>query len=221
VNMIVPNTIKDTIQTKVIFNGLNEMHDAVNESIGYATTTFSGKPMNNARFNYLPVAVAIYLFVTIALFFRFLRNILSLIKRKRHGIKLHYQDVGIILINEKITPHSFGKNMFINKDDYKDGKIVEEILIHERSHIKQRHYIDIIFIELLIIFFWFNPIIYLYRNRIKLNHEFLADNTVIRNKKNIIYYQTLLIRMADQKKTIIAYMYFIFKWILHKEENRL
>jgi len=203
VNVFAPQTTETAKQEAVIFNGLEEIHHTVNESIEQTATTLSGNLQNNIHLNYLPIAGIIYLLVTATLFIRFLRNIFSIVKLKRHGIELQYPNAGIILIKEKIIPHSFGKYMFINKEDYENGQITEEIIIHEWSHIRQRHFLDIIFMELLIIFFWFNPILYLYRNKIKLNHEFLADNAVIRKNKNIPYYQTLLIRMADQQNSSI------------------
>ncbi|WP_288881536.1 M56 family metallopeptidase [Pedobacter panaciterrae] len=46
---------------------------------------------------------------------------------------------------------------------------------HETVHVKQFHTLDILLIELIGVFFWFNPIIYYYRNSLKLIHEYLAD----------------------------------------------
>ncbi len=47
---------------------------------------------------------------------------------------------------------------------------------HENVHIKQFHSIDRLFIEVVGIFFWFNPIVYCYRNSLKCIHEYLADD---------------------------------------------
>lgn len=46
---------------------------------------------------------------------------------------------------------------------------------HENIHVKQFHTADILLIELISVFFWFNPMIYCYRNSLKLIHEYLAD----------------------------------------------
>lgn len=46
---------------------------------------------------------------------------------------------------------------------------------HENVHIKQLHTLDIVLIELIRVFFWFNPLVYCYRNSLKLIHEYLAD----------------------------------------------
>ncbi len=49
------------------------------------------------------------------------------------------------------------------------------ILEHEFVHARQLHSLDVIFFELMGIFFWFNPVIYLYKTAIKDVHEFIAD----------------------------------------------
>ena len=46
---------------------------------------------------------------------------------------------------------------------------------HENIHVKQLHTLDLILLEIIGVFFWFNPIIYVYRKSLKLIHEYLAD----------------------------------------------
>jgi hypothetical protein len=46
---------------------------------------------------------------------------------------------------------------------------------HENVHVKQFHTLDIFIIELISVFFWFNPLIYCYRSSLKFIHEYLAD----------------------------------------------
>jgi hypothetical protein len=106
------------------------------------------------------------------------------------------------LIKEKLVPHSFGKYIFVNRTDYENGRIAEEIIIHEWAHIRQKHTLDNIFMEILIAFFWFNPVCYGYKKKIKLNHEFLADEAVIQSNRPIFDYQMLLINSIRQQPNI-------------------
>jgi len=70
---------------------------------------------------------------------------------------------------------------------------VEDLLVeHELTHTKQLHTIDIIFIELVVVFFWWIPFIYLLRNTAKLNHEFLADKGVCKKVERINLYQEMI-----------------------------
>jgi len=52
----------------------------------------------------------------------------------------------------------------------------------------------------MIAFGWFNPVFYLYRSKIRQNHEFLADDAVIKNNKECIpAYQTILIKLDGKR----------------------
>ncbi|NER19135.1 M56 family metallopeptidase, partial [Spongiivirga citrea] len=91
-------------------------------------------------------------------------------------------------------PHTFLNYIFINKAEYEQDKINEELLLHEYEHVKQKHSYDILFVEFLQLFFWFNPFLYLIKKSIKLNHEFLADNAVLKTDIEIHKYQELLLK---------------------------
>jgi TonB family protein len=67
-----------------------------------------------------------------------------------------------------------------------------EIMVHEMTHVKQLHSLDGLFFELLSVFFWYNPICYLYKVSIKETHEFLADNAVVKDKSNLAEYAKLI-----------------------------
>ena len=109
---------------------------------------------------------------TISLVFltRFLRNLSSLLKliSKNRILK---NDLNIVLIKEDISPFSFFKYLFLNRSKYDKGLISKEILAHESIHGKQMHSLDILFIEVCLILFWFNPILWLYKNEISENQK--------------------------------------------------
>ena len=70
-----------------------------------------------------------------------------------------------------------------------------QIIQHEEGHISQFHSLDIIYLELLRIIFWFNPFVHGYRMAIATVHEYLADEYVL--KKNLGHpYLKLLARQV-------------------------
>jgi hypothetical protein len=83
---------------------------------------------------------------------------------------------------------------------YENEEIEDEILRHELSHVKQKHSIDILFIELILVFVWLNPVLYLFKRSIQLNHEFLADESVLNFSENTHRYQYLLLNQAATTK---------------------
>ena len=65
----------------------------------------------------------------------------------------------MIFLKQQILPHSFLNYIYVNGDQYLNGEIDEKLLAHEMAHVKQKHSWDIIFIELIHMIFWFNPIL--------------------------------------------------------------
>jgi hypothetical protein len=84
-----------------------------------------------------------------------------------------------------MDPCCFFSNIYLNRDDYLKGRIDKELFDHELEHVRQSHTIDIILIELLKILYWFNPVHILYDRAIRINHELLADNEVLRDRSDI------------------------------------
>ncbi|MCY7353368.1 MAG: M56 family metallopeptidase [Cytophagaceae bacterium] len=68
----------------------------------------------------------------------------------------------------------------------------DTILAHERVHARQLHSADVLLIELLLIFNWFNPVVYLYRRSLRAVHEFIADQQASRYAPTKADYAMLL-----------------------------
>ena len=73
--------------------------------------------------------------------------------------------------NMNKSAFSFFNFLFVSKD----MPMRDVIMRHEQVHIRQLHSADIMLFELLAIFNWFNPIIYLYKKAVRYIHEFIAD----------------------------------------------
>ncbi|MEO6978548.1 MAG: M56 family metallopeptidase, partial [Mucilaginibacter sp.] len=123
----------------------------------------------------------------------FVKNLNTIRLAVQHNKRVDYMGTEIILVNEQLTPHTFLNYIFLNKDEYASRQIEDGVLKHELAHASQRHSADVIFIELLQIFCWFNPFIPLYRKAIQLNHEFIADAAVLATNNNVCDYQQLLL----------------------------
>lgn len=68
-----------------------------------------------------------------------------------------------------------------------------EIIRHEQNHLKQNHFIDIIFIEFIKAFQWFNPVIYLFNRSLRAIHEYQADQDCLNSGVSMVNYQSLLL----------------------------
>lgn len=144
----------------------------------------------------------VYAIIVLILAARFFWNLYFFYSTSKNNKSQIVDNQKIVLVKKAILPHSFWNTIFINKDDFENGKIPNELIAHEKAHLVQKHSLDILFVEVLQIFFWFNPLIVFFEKAIKLNHEFLADEAVNKQFDEVRNYQTLLLDFASQKTTV-------------------
>ena len=124
---------------------------------------------------------------------RFMANLLRIRLRIKKNPKFKENFVTKVLLKQALPPHTFFNFIFLNQKQHQEGNIPQEVLLHEETHAKQKHSLDILFIELAQVMLWFNPLIYLFKSSIKLNHEFLADKAVIKKSYDYSQYQNTLL----------------------------
>ena len=103
------------------------------------------------------------------------------------GITLH-------VIPGNQTPFSYFRHIVINEQDYRDNP--REILTHEHAHISLRHSWDVLFVELVKLFQWWNPAAWLLCRELRQVHEYEADMAVLNQGVDAKQYQLLLIRKS-------------------------
>jgi hypothetical protein len=102
----------------------------------------------------------------------------------------------VVLSEMEHPPFSFFPYVVIPKKIFESGDYLE-ILEHEKAHIRQGHTFDLLFSELLIVFLWFNPFMWLIKRAIVLNHEYLADNSSLKSSCSIKEYQYKLLNIPN------------------------
>lgn len=100
-------------------------------------------------------------------------------------------EIKIIRVAQNISPFSFFNWVFIPEKHSVEFEN-DEIINHEKVHIQQVHTLDLLVSELLIVFQWFNPIVWLYRFSFKEIHEYTADSLVLKKGTDINNYQNLI-----------------------------
>lgn len=125
--------------------------------------------------------------------FRFMYNLFKIWKRIRNNPKTKHSAIYRILLKEQLPPHTFLRYIFLNKQKFETKSIPNSVLLHEETHAIQRHSLDVLFLEVLQLVFWFNPLIYAFKKTIKLNHEFLADSAVLKGQEDHLNYQNTLL----------------------------
>ncbi|MEY8758103.1 M56 family metallopeptidase [Chryseobacterium tongliaoense] len=130
----------------------------------------------------------------VTLFF-LIKAIISVVRiKKLNGKRVNYLNYKTIITEDSLSPFSFWNTIYIGKNYFKNNEIDSRIFLHEKSHLDQKHSLDLLFIEILKIFTWFNPAIYFYKKAMVTNHEFLADESVLKINSNIKDYQRLILQ---------------------------
>ncbi len=148
--------------------------------------------------NYWPIIIWCIYGVGMSIFLvKFIVNLFKIFSTIKKNTKYKKHNFINVLVNELQIPYTFFNYIFLNKQEFEQHKIPQEVLLHEQTHAKEKHSIDILLIELLQIFFWFNPLIYIFKKAIKLNHEFLADRSVIKEGIQPNKYQQLILSFSS------------------------
>lgn len=147
---------------------------------------------------WLPYLIATFALVSVFFLFRFVYNLTSIYKKIKDKATIQWQGATLVLLEETTLPYTFLNFVFINKTHYTNAGIEQELFSHELAHVRQKHSVDVLLIEVLRIIFWFNPLLYLFKQAIQLNHEFLADEAVNTVYQDVRAYQYLLLSKATE-----------------------
>ena len=123
--------------------------------------------------NWLQVIIFIYL---AGLSIMFLKNLFILLKWNFTWLRTHDSEgVAYTKNNEVFTLFT---RIFVPAS-LREEEDLDNVLLHEKAHIQQLHFIDLMLIEFTLLLTWFNPFSWLISRMIKENHEHLADRQVL------------------------------------------
>ena len=166
----------------------------------------------------------LYLLIAALLLFRFVHNLHEIKKlTKKSGSEV--EGMRLVLLNENTTPFSFFHFLFIGKKPFEEGIVDRSMIRHELIHSQQLHSIDILMVELLSVFFWFNPFVWQFKKAISENHEYLADAGVVKAGVDLECYSKQLIESiypAAARSLVSGFSYVQTKnriLMLRKEKN--
>ena len=136
--------------------------------------------------NWLQVLIFVYV---AGLAIMFLKNLFVILKwnltwqrnRNEEGVAFIKKDQVFTLFTKIFVPGSL-----------KDQDDLDNVLLHEKAHIHQLHFIDLMLMEITLLLTWFNPFSWLISRMIKENHEHLADREVLSAGVNPARYRAQL-----------------------------
>jgi hypothetical protein len=159
--------------------------DAINSATTETTKSIFSEP-----------STWIFLIYTIGIAVIFIRILLGLsmiLKLYFTGQKTQKQHFTLIETSSETEPFSFFNWVFISKNNDFSESEQNEIIAHEKAHVRQKHAFDLLLIEFLGLLLWFNPLIYFYKKALRDTHEYLADKETIIHFSDKKQYLNLLI----------------------------
>ena len=153
----------------------------------------------------------VYGTVTAVLIIRLVRNLVSIAYRIRQHPTVRHAEATVVLLPTDTRPHTFLNYLFVGQAHYEKQEIEPELFTHELTHIRQQHSVDILLVELISCFYWFNPALFFVRRAMRLNHEFLADQSVNSQHQNVVRYQQLLVSKLTPTKPVFLTSAFTFQ----------
>ncbi|WP_192823396.1 M56 family metallopeptidase [Rufibacter sp. LB8] len=182
-----------------------ELVEISQAEVGLATEPLE-EPFNVWPFVYAAYGLGVLFFLV-----RFGRQVWNLHRFKRQesaAYRLQNQAT-VYFTHGQMPTFSFLNTVFLDNSQTLSPQETDRILQHEQVHLNQKHSLDILWVTLVGIVFWFNPLLYFYRKALEQTHEFLADAHVVKSA-SLQEYSSLLLKQVFQKIDFQVGSYFFF-----------
>jgi N-acetylmuramoyl-L-alanine amidase len=194
---------KHAPQTSVI-----KMLQVVTASDEYIDEVIIATP-KKSNFSSMKILPFLYLLVSVVLFGMLIQMLFSIFVLWKKGEPVKIEQIHFINTDAaKGTPFSFFKYIFWNQQIDMHSPAGNRIFKHELAHIQERHSWDKMFINLVLIVFWSNPIFWLIRRELSMIHEFIADKRAVEDGDTSAFASMILAATYPQHQNIITNNFF-------------
>ncbi len=159
--------------------------------ISQLTTSVSTVTTESTSINWTSI---LFVLISLGMTLMFIRNVIAGFKiRSLYLGSEKYRHVEFTEVRTKKDhlPFSFFRYIFFSTVKLKEEDRLT-ILNHEIHHVRAKHTWDVLFVEAIKVFFWWNPLVYLYKKAITENHEYAADHAAIKQGSRKEYCALLL-----------------------------
>lgn len=151
-------------------------------------------------FAYLAISVLIAIMIIHALW-----KVAALI-RQHPSRKI--EDINIIETEAQGTPFSFFRFIFWNRNIDIESGTGQKIFKHELVHVREKHSADRLFLNIVLIPFWANPIFWLIKRELTVIHEFIADSKAVEDQDTASFAAMIIEAAYPQHRFDISSTFF-------------
>ncbi|MBR4593880.1 MAG: hypothetical protein IKO33_04790 [Bacteroidaceae bacterium] len=144
----------------------------------------------------LQILLAAYLAGLIVMLLLRVRSILKVSAIVRRGETVERGDGYRIVVTDKnVSPFSWLGTIVVRQKDY--AGIDSNVLRHEKAHIAHGHPLELMLVDFMSLFQWFNPAVWVLRRDLCLVHEQQADADVLNSLSDARPYQFMLLSQSQ------------------------
>ncbi|MNJ93077.1 Regulatory protein BlaR1 [compost metagenome] len=151
--------------------------------------------------NNWPILSALFYFGVLLMTIRLAIQFTSLYMIHRKSNPDTVANYKVRTLNESVSPFSFWQTIYVNPSLHSEKELYT-ILAHETVHVKQWHSVDIILAELSVVFYWFNPGVWMMKKAVKENLEFITDQKILKKGMDKKAYQYSLLGVGQLKTSV-------------------
>ena len=122
---------------------------------------------------------------------RFVIQHVNLNKMRKSSNTVSIDSLKVYRIEKETAPFSFFNQIYVSSTLSSELEL-KTVVAHEKVHIDERHWADLLLLEVVRTLQWFNPLIPLYRKAIMQNHEYLADSGTLEQGVSARTYRSIL-----------------------------
>ena len=135
----------------------------------------------------------IYLSGCIFVFLQWIAGYIRLFRWiNRHEYKV-WNGLRWVLYDIPVRSFSWGRYIVINRREYEEHS---PVCLHEEMHCRYGHCYDNLLMQLVLVFHWWNPLVWKLKHELNGVHEYQADEGVLNQGIDAKTYQLLLVRKA-------------------------
>ena len=175
-------------------NSMTVSFIAINDLILSGTMLGANVSNKITAFDFHNILIWLYWSIACLLLIRLMISVARTFMIIKKGTIKDLTNPKVIISDMNHPPFSFFPYVVIPRKIY-ESEDYADVFEHEKTHIRQGHTFDLILCEILGVFQWFNPFIWLIKRSIVLNHEYLADNSSIRKAIDFKEYQYKLLNI--------------------------
>ena len=175
--------------------GTNQTIEMVRQAVQLPEILIDGNADKQYVWSLTDILICIYTLGGVAMLSLTAIQTMSLMLRLRRCEHITDNRGNIIVLTDYATsPFCLFHYIVMSHDDYANNRSF--VLTHEQEHIRLRHYIDLIILQIATIIQWFNPFVWLIGKNLKAIHEFEVDEAVLNKGIDATQYQKFLVVKA-------------------------